>query len=158
LWCAFLDFEKAFDTVIHQALWIKLIESGIRCKMLKMIQSIDANVKSCIKMQKTYHIRTTLMLHLVLNKGNHYSHCCLYYLSMILKIVLILTTLQRVTYNCYMYLCCFLLMTLLSLQQILKHYKINLQVIMSTNTLANGDWKSMSIKLKFAFWTETNKM
>ena len=52
LYCAFIDFEKAFDTVIHQALWIKLIESGISCKMLKIIQSIYANVKSCIKNAK----------------------------------------------------------------------------------------------------------
>jgi hypothetical protein len=49
LYCAFIDYEKAFDTVNHEALWIKLIESGISCKMLKMIQVIYANVKSCVK-------------------------------------------------------------------------------------------------------------
>ena len=45
LYCAFIDYEKAFDTVIHEALWIKLLQSGRRCKMLKMIQSIYQNVK-----------------------------------------------------------------------------------------------------------------
>jgi hypothetical protein len=49
LYCAFIDYEKAFDTVIHEALWIKLIESGLSCKIITMIKSIYANVKSCIK-------------------------------------------------------------------------------------------------------------
>jgi len=40
LHCAFIDYEKAFDTVIHDALWIKLVKKGISCKMLKMIQAI----------------------------------------------------------------------------------------------------------------------
>jgi len=52
LYCAFLDFEKAFDIVIHQSLKIKLIESGMSCKMLKMIHSIYANLKPCIKPAK----------------------------------------------------------------------------------------------------------
>ena len=32
LYCAFIDYEKAFDTVIHEALWLKLVENGISCK------------------------------------------------------------------------------------------------------------------------------
>jgi hypothetical protein len=49
LYCAFIDYEKAFDTVIHEALWIKLVQSGISCKIIKMIKAIYENVKSCIK-------------------------------------------------------------------------------------------------------------
>ena len=52
LYCAFIDYEKAFDTVIHESLWIKLIESGLSCKMITMIKCIYANVKSCIKNSK----------------------------------------------------------------------------------------------------------
>ena len=37
LYYAFIDYEKAFDTVIHEALWMKLLDSGISCKMLHMI-------------------------------------------------------------------------------------------------------------------------
>ena len=40
LWCAFIDYEKAFDTVIRDALWVKLLQSGISCKMVTMIKSI----------------------------------------------------------------------------------------------------------------------
>ena len=49
LYCAFIDYEKAFDTVIHDALWIKLVQSGISSKMLNMLKSIYQNVKSCVK-------------------------------------------------------------------------------------------------------------
>ena len=31
LFCVFVDYEKAFDTVIRDALWIKLIENNISC-------------------------------------------------------------------------------------------------------------------------------
>ena len=53
LYCAFIDYEKAFDTVIHDALWTKLVKTGISCKMLKIIQAIYQNVRSCIKDFKT---------------------------------------------------------------------------------------------------------
>ena len=49
LYCAFIDYEKAFDTVIHEALWIKLVQSGLSCKMLNMIKAIYRKVTSCIK-------------------------------------------------------------------------------------------------------------
>jgi len=49
LYCAFIDYEKAFDTVIHDALWVKLVQSGLSCKMLTVIKSIYQNVKSCVK-------------------------------------------------------------------------------------------------------------
>lgn len=50
LWCAFIDFERAFDTVNREALWHKLLEIGISCKMLTMLKAIYSNVKSCIKL------------------------------------------------------------------------------------------------------------
>jgi hypothetical protein len=53
LWCTFIDFERAFDTVIRDALWVKLVESGISCKMINMIKSIYKNVKTCIKLGST---------------------------------------------------------------------------------------------------------
>ena len=53
LYCAFIDYEKAFDTVNHDALWIKLVKSGVSCKMLNMIKAIYANVKSCIRNGKS---------------------------------------------------------------------------------------------------------
>ena len=49
LFCAFVDYEKAFDTVIRDALWIKLIENNISCKMLTILKSLYASVSACIK-------------------------------------------------------------------------------------------------------------
>lgn len=40
---------KAFDTVIHDALWIKLVQSGLSCKIVTIIKAIYSNVQSCVK-------------------------------------------------------------------------------------------------------------
>lgn len=53
LYCAFIDYEKAFDSVIHDALWIKLVNTGISCKAIRMIKSMYQNVKACIKNNNT---------------------------------------------------------------------------------------------------------
>ena len=49
LYCAFVDFSKAFDYINRDILWYKLIQFGVRGKLLKVIQSIYANVKSRVK-------------------------------------------------------------------------------------------------------------
>ena len=48
LYCAFLDYEKAFDKVDRVFLWHKLIEQNITGKILKVIQNIYMNAKSCV--------------------------------------------------------------------------------------------------------------
>ena len=65
LYCAFIDYEKAFDTVIHEALWIKLFKSGLSCKLITLIKCIYANVKSCIKALRICHFPTSLAFLLV---------------------------------------------------------------------------------------------
>jgi hypothetical protein len=45
LYCAFVDFRKAFDLINHKILWYKLIKSGVTGKVLKLIRSMY----SCIK-------------------------------------------------------------------------------------------------------------
>ena len=45
---AFIDFKKAFDSVDRQKLCLKLSQVGIQGKLLKTIQSMYLNVKSCI--------------------------------------------------------------------------------------------------------------
>ena len=49
LYCAFVDYEKAFDTVIRDALWFKLVDSGVSCKMIKMVRSLYRRVLAAIK-------------------------------------------------------------------------------------------------------------
>ena len=49
LYCAFVDFTKAFDYVVRDVLWFKLIRLGVRGKMLNIIKSIYCNVRSRVK-------------------------------------------------------------------------------------------------------------
>ena len=49
LYCAFVDFTKAFDYVVRDNLWHKMIKLGIRGKMLNIIKSMYAVVKTRVK-------------------------------------------------------------------------------------------------------------
>ncbi|MCG8045176.1 MAG: reverse transcriptase family protein [Candidatus Thiodiazotropha taylori] len=49
LFCAFIDFSKAFDYVVRDVVWYKLLKIGVRGKMLDIIKSIYQNVKSKVK-------------------------------------------------------------------------------------------------------------
>ena len=49
LYCAFLDYSKAFDNVVRDNLWYKLLKVGIRGKMITMLQSIYSSVKSSVR-------------------------------------------------------------------------------------------------------------
>ena len=51
LYCAFIDYEKAFDTVIHEALWLKLVGNGISCKFTRILQSLYGKVLAAVKIQ-----------------------------------------------------------------------------------------------------------
>ena len=50
MYCAFVDYEKAFDTVIRDALWFKLIDNGVSCKMVKLIKSLYSKVLAAVKL------------------------------------------------------------------------------------------------------------
>ena len=49
LFCAFVDFCKAFDNVDRRILWYKLFNSGISSKTITMIKSIYATVRLRVK-------------------------------------------------------------------------------------------------------------
>lgn len=49
LFVAFIDFTKAFDYVVRDILWYKLIKLGIRGKLLNIIRSMYSIVKSRVK-------------------------------------------------------------------------------------------------------------
>ena len=46
LFVAFVDFQKAFDYIVHDILWFKLVEIVVRGKMLNVIKSLYSNLKS----------------------------------------------------------------------------------------------------------------
>ena len=49
LYCAFIDYKKAFDLVDRSSLWSKLIACGINGNVLKVIYNMYENAKSCVK-------------------------------------------------------------------------------------------------------------
>ena len=51
MYCPFVNYEKAFNTVVRDALWFKVVESGASCKMVKMIKSLHSKVLAAIKLQ-----------------------------------------------------------------------------------------------------------
>lgn len=48
LFCGFVDFQKAFDTVWHTGLWKKLIDHNVTGKVFKCIFNMYQNIKSCV--------------------------------------------------------------------------------------------------------------
>ena len=51
LFCAFVDFRKAFDLVNRDKLWFKLIKLGVRGKILSVMRGMYSSVKSRVKFQ-----------------------------------------------------------------------------------------------------------
>ena len=49
LYCAFIDFTKAFDYVVRDNLWFKLTKMGLRGEILNIIKTMYASVKSRVK-------------------------------------------------------------------------------------------------------------
>ena len=49
LYCVFVDFTKAFDFVVRDILWYKLLKFGVRGRMLDIRRSIYSIVKSQVK-------------------------------------------------------------------------------------------------------------
>ena len=48
LFCAFVDYKKAFDTVWRSALWHKMLKSGITGKLHQIIVNMYNNIKSSV--------------------------------------------------------------------------------------------------------------
>ena len=48
LFIAFIDYQKAFDTVWRAGLWLKLINEGVSGKFLNVIKDMYAKSKSCV--------------------------------------------------------------------------------------------------------------
>ena len=53
LFCAFVDFSKAFDSVWRVGLWNKLLENEINGNFFKVIFNLYQNIKSCITLNNS---------------------------------------------------------------------------------------------------------
>ena len=50
LFCAFIDFRKAFDTISHTFLWAKLLHCGVGNRFVNMLKSMYAQVRNCVRL------------------------------------------------------------------------------------------------------------
>ena len=50
LFCTFIDFSKAFDSVWRVGLWIKLLSNGINGKIFRLIYNMYQNIKSRVSL------------------------------------------------------------------------------------------------------------
>ena len=48
LYCTFIDFSKAFDTIWRAGLWSKLVKYNIDGKILTVVKSMYEHIKSCV--------------------------------------------------------------------------------------------------------------
>ena len=53
VYACFVDFNKAFDTVIHQGIKLKLLNIGISSNFYNIIKSMYSLSKSCVRIEKT---------------------------------------------------------------------------------------------------------
>ena len=49
LFCTFIDYRKAFDTIQHSLLWEKLLSIGVNGNVISLIKNMYSNAKSCVK-------------------------------------------------------------------------------------------------------------
>ena len=49
LFCAFIDYKKAADSVHGGLLWGKMLNSGVKWKVLRVIRDMHAKAKTCVK-------------------------------------------------------------------------------------------------------------
>ena len=53
LYCAFIDYQKAFDLVDRASLWTKLLSYNINGKIMNLIYNLYQNTKACIKLNNS---------------------------------------------------------------------------------------------------------
>ena len=49
IYCAFIDYKKAFDFVDRSSLWSKMLSTGINGKITNVIRNLYSHAKSCVK-------------------------------------------------------------------------------------------------------------
>ena len=49
MYCAFIDFRKAFDVVYRNGIWVKILRYGTSTKFTSMMRTMYDKVRSCVK-------------------------------------------------------------------------------------------------------------
>ena len=53
LFITFVDYEKAFDRVNRMYLWQKILASGVKGKILKVVETLYQKTKACVRVINT---------------------------------------------------------------------------------------------------------
>ena len=64
IYCAFIDYTKAFDLIDRSHLWAKLLDAGVNGNIFTVIHNLYKNAKSCVK-----YCGVTSKLHFCCNIG-----------------------------------------------------------------------------------------
>ena len=83
LYCAYIDYATAFDKIDRIALWNELLKSNIGGKLLKVIQSMYVNIKSCVSLND--YMSDFFLTNIGIRQGENLSPLMLLYLLMTLK-------------------------------------------------------------------------
>ena len=54
VYCAFIDYRKAFDSINRPLLWQKLISYNMNGKLLNVVKYMYDKAKSCVKIENLY--------------------------------------------------------------------------------------------------------
>lgn len=54
LYCCFVDYKKALDTIDREKLWSKMYRLGIRGKIMSTLKSMYNNIKACVLLNGTF--------------------------------------------------------------------------------------------------------
>ena len=54
VYCAFIDYRKAFDSINRPLLWHKLLSYNINGKLLNVVKHMYDKAKSCVKIDNLY--------------------------------------------------------------------------------------------------------
>ena len=77
IYCAFVDYRKAFDFINRSNLWGKLLEYGINGKIITVIYNLYENSKSCVKKDGNISpsFKNDLGVRQEDNLHHYYLHC-----------------------------------------------------------------------------------
>ena len=74
LYCAFVDFRKAFDYISRDCLWYKLLKNGISGNMYDIVRNIYESVVSKVKING--ELSESFECYIGVRQGGFYPHFC----------------------------------------------------------------------------------
>ena len=111
LYAAFIDYTKAFDYVVRENMWYKLLKCGLRGRIIDIIRSMYENIKSRVKYDNQLSNDFTCLL------GVHQGECLSPFLFPIyvndLEETLVVHNLKGIEISMLKLFCSYMLMILL---------------------------------------------